>query len=66
MKHANRTRWLANPNCAHSHLLHNFCSSHEYLIHCQSEDFLALYYLYLIGHMDLLMMIIEFRMVSML
>ena len=38
MKYANSPRWLANPNKGCSHFPHNFQSSYEYLIHCQSED----------------------------
>jgi hypothetical protein len=38
MKQPISVRWLANPNCAHSHFPHNFRKSHEYPIQCQSED----------------------------
>jgi hypothetical protein len=38
LKHVTGTRWSANPNQGRSHSPHNFRSSHEYLIHYQSED----------------------------
>ena len=41
MEHVISAKSLANPNCAHSHLPHNFWSSYEYRIHYQSEDFHA-------------------------
>ena len=38
IKQMTSMRWLAIPNPGHSHFPHNFWSSYEYLILCQSED----------------------------
>ena len=43
MRHIISVRRLANLNRAWSHLFHSLGSSHEYHIHCQSEDFRANY-----------------------
>ena len=39
MKHAISKKWIANLNWAYNHMPHNSQSSHEYLIHFQSEGF---------------------------
>ena len=41
MKYVSRPRWLANPNKGRSQFPHNFQSSYELLICCQSEDYCA-------------------------
>ena len=38
MKQPIMVRWLADPNCDHNHFSHNFWTSYEYLIYCQSKD----------------------------
>lgn len=41
MEHLIIARWLTHPYQDHSNFPHNFQSSYEILIHCQSEDSLT-------------------------
>lgn len=41
MKHATSMRWFANAKGGCIHFPHNFCSTYEYFIQHQSEDFCA-------------------------